>query len=32
VGRAVMGAKAGDEVEIEAPSGSWRARVISVGR
>jgi transcription elongation GreA/GreB family factor len=27
-----MGAKAGDEVEIEAPSGSWRARVISVGR
>jgi transcription elongation factor GreA len=32
VGRALMGAKAGDEVEIDAPSGSWRARVISVGR
>jgi transcription elongation factor GreA len=32
VGRALLGAKAGDEVEIEAPSGSWRARVISVGR
>jgi transcription elongation factor GreA len=32
VGRALMGAKTGDEVEIEAPSGRWRARVISVGR
>jgi transcription elongation factor GreA len=32
VGRALMGAKAGDEVEIDAPSGSWRARVLSVGR
>jgi transcription elongation factor GreA len=32
VGRALLGAKAGDEVEIEAPSGAWRARVISVGR
>jgi transcription elongation factor GreA len=32
VGRALMGAKAGDEVEIDAPSGSWRARIISVGR
>jgi transcription elongation factor GreA len=32
VGRAIIGAKAGDEVEIDAPSGSWRARVISVGR
>jgi transcription elongation factor GreA len=32
VGRALMGTKAGDEVEIDAPSGSWRARVISVGR
>ena len=32
VGRALMGAKAGDEVEIAAPSGAWRARVISVGR
>jgi transcription elongation factor GreA len=32
VGRALLGAKAGDEVEIEAPSGAWRARVIAVGR
>jgi len=32
VGRALIGAKAGDEVEIEAPSGAWRARVLSVGR
>jgi transcription elongation factor GreA len=32
VGRALLGTKAGDEVEIEAPSGAWRARVISVGR
>jgi transcription elongation factor GreA len=32
VGRALMGAKAGDEVEIDAPSGAWRARVVSVGR
>ena len=32
VGRAIMGAKEGDEVEIDAPSGSWRARILSVGR
>src|SRR5512132_4171169 len=32
VGRALMGAKPGDEVEIDAPSGSWRARIVSVGR
>jgi transcription elongation factor GreA len=30
VGRALMGRKAGDEVTIEAPRGSWRARVVSV--
>src|SRR5215218_3989741 len=30
VGRALMGTKAGDEVRIEAPSGAWRARVVSV--
>jgi transcription elongation factor GreA len=30
VGRALMGAKAGDEVVIEAPKGAWRARVLSV--
>ena len=32
VGKALLGAKAGDEVQIEAPSGAWRARVITVGR
>jgi transcription elongation GreA/GreB family factor len=32
LGRALLGAKAGDEVEIEAPRGSWRARVVSIGR
>jgi transcription elongation factor GreA len=32
VGRALLGAKAGDEVEIDAPSGAWRARILSVGR
>jgi transcription elongation factor GreA len=32
VGRALLGRKAGDKVEIEAPKGSWRATVLSVGR
>jgi transcription elongation GreA/GreB family factor len=32
VGRALLGAKVGDEVEIEAPRGKWRARVLSVAR
>jgi transcription elongation factor GreA len=30
VGRALLGNKVGDEVEIEAPRGSWRARILSV--
>src|SRR5205085_408424 len=30
VGRALMGRKQGDEVEIEAPRGAWRARILSV--
>src|SRR5438874_6477148 len=30
VGRALLGRKAGDEVEIEAPRGAWRARILSV--
>jgi transcription elongation factor GreA len=30
VGRALMGGRAGDEVEIEAPRGAWRARILSV--
>jgi len=32
VGRALLGARVGDEVEIEAPRGSWRARVVSIER
>ena len=32
LGRALLGAKTGDEVEIEAPRGSWRARIVSIGR
>ena len=31
VGRALLGRKVGDEVEIDAPRGSWRARILSVG-
>jgi transcription elongation factor GreA len=31
VGRALLGRKAGDKVKIQAPSGDWRARVVSVG-
>jgi transcription elongation factor GreA len=31
LGRALIGAKKGDEVEVEAPGGSWRARVLQVG-
>jgi transcription elongation factor GreA len=31
VGRALLGKKVGDEVVIDAPRGSWRARIISVG-
>jgi transcription elongation factor GreA len=30
VGRALMGRKVGDEVTIEAPRGSWRAKILSV--
>jgi transcription elongation factor GreA len=32
VGRALMGRSVSDEVEIQAPSGSWRARCLSIGR
>jgi transcription elongation factor GreA len=31
LGRALLGAKAGDEVEVVAPRGSWVARVWSIG-
>jgi transcription elongation factor GreA len=30
VGRALLGRKVGDEVEIDAPRGAWRARILSV--
>jgi transcription elongation factor GreA len=32
VGRALLGARPGDEVEIDAPRGAWRARIISIAR
>jgi transcription elongation factor GreA len=32
LGRALYGAKVGEQVTIEAPGGSWVARVLSVGR
>ena len=32
VGRAVVGRAEGDEIEVEAPRGTWRARVVSIGR
>jgi transcription elongation factor GreA len=32
LGRALHGAKVGEQVTIEAPGGSWVARVLSVGR
>jgi transcription elongation factor GreA len=32
VGRALLGRKVGDEVDVDAPSGRWRARILSVGR
>jgi len=31
VGRALIGRAEGDEVVVEAPRGSWRARILSVG-
>jgi transcription elongation factor GreA len=32
VGRALLGKEPGDEIEVEAPRGRWRARIVSVGR
>jgi transcription elongation factor GreA len=32
LGRALVGAKVGDEVRVEAPKGAWRARVLAIGR
>jgi transcription elongation factor GreA len=31
LGRALLGARAGEEVEVNAPRGSWRARILSIG-
>ena len=31
-GRAVLGKSVGDEIEVEAPRGTWRAKVVSIGR
>ena len=31
LGRALVGAKLGDEVEVTAPRGSWRARIVAIG-
>jgi transcription elongation factor GreA len=30
LGRALMGRKPGDEVDVEAPRGAWRAKIVSV--
>ncbi len=32
VGRALLGKGPGDEIEVEAPRGRWKARIVSVGR
>ena len=32
LGRALLGAKVGDEVDVQAPRGPWRARVLAIGR
>ena len=32
LGAALMGAAVGDVVEVEAPSGSWKARVLAIRR
>jgi transcription elongation factor GreA len=32
VGRALLGKSPGDEIEVEAPRGRWKARIVSVGR
>jgi len=32
LGRALIGAKVGDEVEVAAPRRTWRAKVLSIGR
>jgi transcription elongation factor GreA len=31
LGRALLGARPGQEVEVNAPRGSWRTRILSIG-
>ena len=32
VGQALLGKKPGDSIKVEAPKGTWRAKIVSVGR
>jgi transcription elongation factor GreA len=32
VGKAVLGKRVGDQIVVEAPRGTWRARILSIGR
>jgi transcription elongation factor GreA len=32
VGRAVIGRSVGDEITVDAPRGTWRARIVAIGR
>jgi transcription elongation factor GreA len=32
VGRAIVGRAEGDDVEVEAPRGAWKARIVSIRR
>ncbi|HEX6490644.1 MAG TPA: transcription elongation factor GreA [Gaiellaceae bacterium] len=32
LGRALLGRRAGEEVDVEAPRGAWRARILSIAR
>jgi transcription elongation factor GreA len=32
LGRALLGRRTGEEVDVEAPQGAWRARILSIGR
>jgi transcription elongation factor GreA len=32
LGRALIGARVGDEVDVEAPRGAWKARILSISR
>jgi transcription elongation GreA/GreB family factor len=32
VGQALLGKKPGDSIKVEAPRGTWSAKIVSVGR